>query len=412
MTKSLQYFQKKTVTKCAVFFLIFGTSFFYSSTANAVSTGIVSVTCTNGTFQTGWDNSNSYFQGRGNIAALYCDIIHHTGYVSDNLTDPTLRYYQGVLPQDTPTAIVETQTVVAPQDSSTATVPPQPVTSDTPTVPTESETATVPSSDSHTAETGVETSTPIVDSGTVVLVPSETQTGTSESSTQTIPSETSTAGIETPSQTPNEPVASVPSAPPAVEPEPVPQPQPQPAPQPEPQPSPEPEIVPEPQPEPEVTEPEPVVEPEPTPVEPAPEPEPSPEEPTPSEEVTEVPLEVDEPTVEPVDTVVVDTPPTPVEPIPNPVPVHENTVTLDNGVVLTEEEAVAVALLQNPGELLQELFTNPVAALAALGSVGADMSPEVREEAEKVVIASVIAGNIATQAAATAGAVAAYRRKP
>jgi len=37
------------------------------------------------------------------------------------------------------------------------------------------------------------------------------------------------------------------------------------------------------------------------------------------------------------------------------------------------------------------------------------MSPEVREQSEKVIIAAVIAGNIATQAAASA-ALAAYRR--
>jgi hypothetical protein len=80
--------------------------------------------------------------------------------------------------------------------------------------------------------------------------------------------------------------------------------------------------------------------------------------------------------------------------------------------VLTAQEAVAVTLLSNPVELLQELFTNPAAALAALGSVGADMSPEVREKSEKVIISAVIAGNIATQAAAGAAATAAYRRKP
>jgi hypothetical protein len=87
-------------------------------------------------------------------------------------------------------------------------------------------------------------------------------------------------------------------------------------------------------------------------------------------------------------------------------------VTLDNGVVVTAEVAIAVALLQDPAELLQELFTDPAAAFAALGSVGADLPPEVRERAEEVVIASVIVGNIATSAAATAAAGAAYRRKP
>jgi hypothetical protein len=146
-----------------------------------------------------------------------------------------------------------------------------------------------------------------------------------------------------------------------------------------------------------VVPPPPPVEPEPpTPVEEAPEVAPEPpieaEEPPPVAE--EPPAEAEEPPV-----------------VPEVVPVEE-TVVLDNGVVLTQEQAVAVALLQNPGELLQELFTDPAAALAALGSVGADMTPEEREKSEKVIVSAVIAGNIATQAAASAATVASYRRKP
>lgn len=87
-------------------------------------------------------------------------------------------------------------------------------------------------------------------------------------------------------------------------------------------------------------------------------------------------------------------------------------VQLENGVILTAEVAIAVQLLQNPAELLSELFTDPGAALAAFGSVGADLPPEVRETAEEVVVSAIIAGGIATQAAASAAATAAYRRKP
>jgi hypothetical protein len=87
-------------------------------------------------------------------------------------------------------------------------------------------------------------------------------------------------------------------------------------------------------------------------------------------------------------------------------------VQLGNGVVVTAEVAIAVALLQNPGELLATVFTDPAAAFAALGSVGADLPPEVRETAEDVVVSAIIAGGIATQAAAGAAATAAYRRKP
>jgi hypothetical protein len=73
---------------------------------------------------------------------------------------------------------------------------------------------------------------------------------------------------------------------------------------------------------------------------------------------------------------------------------------------------IALTLLENPAELLAELFTDPGQVLTALSNIGADMSPEVREESEKVVLSAIIAGNIATQAAAGAAAAAAYRRKP
>jgi hypothetical protein len=199
-----------------------------------------------------------------------------------------------------------------------------------------------------------------------------------------------------------------------VEPEPVPSPvEPEPTPvQPEPtpivipQPYPEPVMPPVYIPEPEILE-EPVLEPEPQPL-PTPEPEPEPElepvpvetEPEPEPIQPEPPLEETEEPIVQVDEVDLELlePDTPVE--------------LSNGVVVTAETAIAIQLLQDPVAMLQEIFTNPAAALAALGSVGADMTEEVREESEKVIIAAVIAGNIATQAAATAGAVSAYRRKP
>ena len=112
--------RRKTSKYSAVILGLF-VGFGFMASANAVMTPMVQVTCTNGTFTVGWDNANQYFQGKGNIAAYYCDVIHHTGYVSDNLTDPTLRYYQGVLPLDTQTTIVETQTVVS-QETQTSVV--------------------------------------------------------------------------------------------------------------------------------------------------------------------------------------------------------------------------------------------------------------------------------------------------
>lgn len=190
--------------------------------------------------------------------------------------------------------------------------------------------------------------------------------------------------------------------------------------------APEPPVVPvEPTPEPTPVEPVP-----PTPVDPQPVPNPgvdhnpqpveppAPVEPLPPVEETSTPLPdiVDTPVDE---TLPVSNPePQPSEQLPlepdtpsEPPVVEEPSVTqvtLSNGVVLSQEQAQAVTLLQNPTELLNTLFTNPAEAFAALSMVGADMSPEVRERSEEVIVAAVIVGNIATSAAGAA----AYRRKP
>jgi hypothetical protein len=206
-----------------------------------------------------------------------------------------------------------------------------------------------------------------------------------------------------------EPVPPTPSPTPLPSDEPTPEPSPV---QPEPTPTPSEPVVPTPTPEPVVPTPEPettntapLPEPLPTPI-PEPEviivPEPEPElEPEPTPEPTPEPEEVLEPPSEAVE------PMPEVEETP-----EEETVTLENGVILTQEQAIAIALLQDPAALLQELFTDPGAVLVALGQVGADMSPEAREESEKIVLSAVIASGIATQAAVSAAATAAYRRKP
>lgn len=249
----------------------------------------------------------------------------------------------------------------------------------------------------------------------------------------------------TPSVTPSpEPAPSVPTQPPAVEPTPAPAPQA--PPQPEPQPAPSPALPPDPLPEP-VSEPEPIAElPPPEPVVEAPLPV---EEPPPVVDETAVPESPPEPSPEPEIAPEQTVEPSPVEPQeespdnsipesfqPSEPPVVIDTpivaqqivqltadtdltslapdtpVALENGVVVTAEVAIAVQLLQNPGELLATVFTDPMAALAALSNVGADLPPEVREKAEDVIVSAVIAGNIATQAAASAAGAAAYRRKP
>jgi hypothetical protein len=179
---------------------------------------------------------------------------------------------------------------------------------------------------------------------------------------------------------------------PVVEPEPV-------VPQP-----PTPEVIPEPvAPVPPFVEPVPI-EPEPTPepVEELPEEELPPVEPEPTPEP---------PVVEP-EPETIPEPEVPEEVIEEPTVEEEQTVTMANGVVVTLEVAQSLELLSNPTELLATLFTDPAAAFAALGNVGADLPPEVREKAESVVLSAIIAGNIATSAAASAAGAAAYRRKP
>lgn len=313
------------------------------------------VICSNGTdqrsYQIGWDNSNIFFADKGYIPAYYCTggyAYSYNIYVSDTLNGGPLGYYQGVVP------VVVEPTPVAPSDTSTATSETQTATVDTSTSTAETQTSTV---DTSTSSSDTTTTTS----------QQETPTATpQQEDSSTVPSDTSTVETVTVAPVDGSTATSQPAPPPIPQPIPVLEPTP---------------------------EPEPVVQPE---VDPTPEPTPEPE--------TQVEEELPEQVEEPVDPVV-ETP----EP---PIVDEEETITLDNGVVLTEQQAVAIALIQDPVALVQELFTNPAAAFAALGQVGADMSPEVREKSEKVVISAIIAGNIATQAAATAGAAATYRRKP
>lgn len=75
-----------------------------------------------------------------------------------------------------------------------------------------------------------------------------------------------------------------------------------------------------------------------------------------------------------------------------------------NEVIITADVAAALVLLENPSELVGAIFSDPREALQALGSIGADMSPEEREEAEKMVVAAVIAGSAAMNAVGAAAA--------
>jgi hypothetical protein len=84
--------------------------------------------------------------------------------------------------------------------------------------------------------------------------------------------------------------------------------------------------------------------------------------------------------------------------LPKETPVEIRTDENGNALVITAEVAANVELVQDPGALLEAAFTDPGAALAALGSIGADMTEEEREEAKDMVIATVVATGAALNA--------------
>jgi hypothetical protein len=162
----------------AVWFLIFGTSIFCLPFANAENTGQIHVTCakddgTTKEFGVGWDNTTQFFEGKGNIAALFCKIASGgwETFVSTTAPESTW-YYNGIAPTPVPT----------PEPSPSPSVEPTPTPSPVP----------VPEpSPSPTVKPTVEPS-PVP---TVSATPEPSATNTPESSASPSPSvsETSTA---------------------------------------------------------------------------------------------------------------------------------------------------------------------------------------------------------------------------
>jgi hypothetical protein len=195
---------------------------------------------------------------------------------------------------------------------------------------------------------------------------------------------------EEPEPTPQPPVEPV-SPEPTQPSEPV---QPEPEPQPEPSPS-----EPTPEPEPELEEPETPIEEE---EDPQPEPpqdlEPPQEDQDPQEDSNDKPEPVvpdtnDKDPISPVQEKP-QTPDEPTSPQNPPLETPSNTIVLPNGVELPAEIAEALELFDNPSEMLALLFTDPGKVLKALLNVGADMSPEKRDIAQKGAIAVIIVTQI------------------
>jgi hypothetical protein len=160
----------------------------------------------------------------------------------------------------------------------------------------------------------------------------------------------------------------------------------------------EPDPVPSPGPSPEVTQEPEVIEPSPEPtiepsLEPTPEPtiEPSPE-PTVAPQPEPAPVPPVEPTPEPQPTL--NSPVSPVEPItpetspsPTPEPVEPSTSLTEPEIENTPIENLLI---------LPQLALEQVAKLVEnLRSIGSDMSPEVREQSQQVIVASVIVTQVA-----------------
>ena len=312
-----------------------------------------------------------------------------------------------------------------------------------PPAPVETQPATV---DTQTSETSTPSTS---DTQTVIpdpVVPVDTTT-----STDTTSIETSPAPVEPP---PSPTPAPLPSPEPVVPPAPTPQPSPEPSPPPTPEPSPEPTPAPKPTPEPEPT-PAPSPEPAPSPS-PTPAPEPSPA-PTPAPEPAPAPSPTPEPSPEPpvvVPGLVENNPNSLPDDIPKQAPaevlvphVQEDKAGVENGGIeffgtksqpqvvgedgkltppppppgsglpIPPDAITTVAtFIGQPGgttfnapDIAVPIIETPVTgalaavpgvqalnhAFVAVANIGNDMSPITRKKAKKILVATLVAGQIA-----------------
>ena len=371
----------------AALFLAFG-SLLIAQPAKAAE-AFANVTCekdgVTNTNLVGWDNSSPFFEGKGSISSLWCTggyspLGPGATFVSSDLADPSLDYYNGVAPEPTepqnPVEPVEPQPTPSPEPSPT----PEPTPSPEPTPePTPS---------------------PNPDSGNSTEPTPPQPEPTPEPQPEPSPEQPSV-----PEPTPPQPPTEEPSTP--IEPE---TPEPAPSDNPEEPSSPEPEVTPEPEvpspnpdPTPETPEPGPTVDPEPTP-------NPEPSVPPVTELIEDLsgvdPTTLSEEEVEQLIEAALET----FETAEPGSPEYEAAldallIAAQADDVVLDEAIAAIPLIGNVAGAAIEVFN-------AIGNAGADMSPQVREQSEKVVIAAVIVGQVAmtATAAATSAAAAAARR--
>ena len=88
--------------------------------------------------------------------------------------------------------------------------------------------------------------------------------------------------------------------------------------------------------------------------------------------------------------------------LPPDTPIEVRTSESGEVLIITAEVAANIELVTDPGALVEAIFTDPQAALAAIGSIGADMTDEERTEATKMVVATVVATGAALNAVGAA----------
>jgi hypothetical protein len=149
------------------------------------------------TRQIGWDNSNQFFEGKGDIPRLYCEggfAGPYTIYISDDLpADSPLRWYAGIAPTPSPTLSPSMTIEPSPMPSLEPSLEPSPTPTPTPSIePTPEPTQTpeplpTPTPNEPSLEPAVPTAPP--------LEPSPTPTPTPE------PEPTPVPVVETPEPT-------------------------------------------------------------------------------------------------------------------------------------------------------------------------------------------------------------------
>ena len=88
--------------------------------------------------------------------------------------------------------------------------------------------------------------------------------------------------------------------------------------------------------------------------------------------------------------------------LPPETPIEVRTSESGEVLIITAEVAANIELVTDPGALVEAIFTDPQAALAAIGSIGADMTEEERKEATEMVVATVVATGAALNAVGAA----------